>query len=261
MERIARSYAMSLLGAACFISVFLPHRPQAQPAPAAIVQHALEPQVVDTLKRMGATLAAAPSIAVRMTGQREGRLENGQTVLLSITSAVLARKPDKLSVIVGSDLGNFALWYDGQSMTILNLVENVYAATPLAGPLDNAVTWIERRMAIEIPVRPLLSSDPYAAMFEGGSTTGVQLGRSLIGETEVDHFAFRNPDTDWEIWIEANERALPRRISLVDRQSSPPARVTVDFDDWALGTVLPDAAFTFAAPAGAVTATLLLKPE
>lgn len=230
-----------------------------QPAPAPVA--VLEPAVTDALRRMSATLASTPAFTVRMTAQREGRLPNNQVVLLSATSAVLAQRPDRLSVMVGSDLGSFDLWYDGTRMTILNPIRNVYATTPLTGRNDEAVAWLERRVGIDIPMRPLLAPNPYDAMMEAGPTTGSHVGTTIIQGVPVEHYALRNPSADWEIWLEANARALPRRVSVVQPSETGPSRITVEFDDWSLVQRLPDRAFVFTPPRGAVQATMLLKPE
>jgi hypothetical protein len=239
-----------------------------QPTPAAPARQApeqaqetLEPGVADALRRMSTTLAAAPAFTVRMTAQHEGRLPNGQVVLLGATSVVLARRPDRLAAVVGSDLGSFALWYDGARVTVLSPVRNAYASSPLTRGLEDAVVWIEDRLGLEIPIRPLVAEDPYAALLEAGTTTGVHVGRSVLRDVAVDHYAFRNPDADWEIWLEAGPRPLPRHVSVVGRGDRGPGRTTVDFDDWNLALRLPDRAFAFTPPPGAIPATLVLRRE
>jgi hypothetical protein len=226
-----------------------------------LAQEALEPNIADALRRMSTTLAVAPALTVRMTAQREGRLPNGQVVLLGATSVVLARRPDRLAAVVGSDLGSFALWYDGARVTVLSPVRNAYASSPLTGGLEDAVVWIEDRLGLEIPIRPLVAKDPYAALLEAGTTTGVHVGRSVLRDVAVDHYAFRNPDADWEIWLEAGSRPLPRRVSVVGRGDRGPGRTTIDFDDWNLAPHLPDRTFAFTPPPGAVPATLILRRE
>jgi hypothetical protein len=235
--------------------------PAGGPAPTPSTRQVLEPDVADALRRMGTALAAAPAFTVRMRAQREGRLPNDQVVLLGATSEVLARRPDRLAARVGSDLGSFSLWYDGTAVTVWNPTQNVYAATPATGTLEQTVAWLEDRLGLEIPIRPLLAADPYAVLVEDGRTTGVHVGRSVVGDVAVDHYALRNPSADWEIWIEAGPRPLPRRVSVVERGDRGPSRVTIEFEDWNLAPRLPDRAFAFVRPPGAIPATLVLRPE
>lgn len=185
----------------------------------------------------------------------EAVLPNGQVVLLSGASGVAARRPDRLITTVGSDLGNFAVAYDGTGVTVFEPIANVYARTPVTGPLADAVARIEDELGLAMPVRPLLAADPFALPMTPTATAGVIVGRSFIGDTPVDHLAFRNAEADWEIWLEATPHALPRRASFVRRVDDRPIRITLTFDEWALGATLPDAVFAFTPPAGAVAAT------
>ena len=189
----------------------------AQPAPVEAPGATLEPQTIEALRRMSATIRAAPAFTVRVNSLREGVLPNGQRVLLGGAGAIAARKPDRLAATAGSDLGNFTLSYDGAAVTLFTPGQNVYAASPLTGDLERAVAWVEERLGIEIPVRPLLAADPYAALTAAGPTTGMLVGRSFVRDTAVDHFALRNPSVDWEIWLETGRRALPLRVSVVQR--------------------------------------------
>jgi hypothetical protein len=71
-----------------------PPAPPPQPAPVEAPAATLEPQVTEALRRMAATIKAAPGFTVRVSTLREGALPNGQHVLLGGTGAIAARKPD-----------------------------------------------------------------------------------------------------------------------------------------------------------------------
>lgn len=258
--RAVRSLAALLLGLGCGIATAAPapgDTGSGRENPGATT----EPLVETRLRRMSATLTAATAFTVRTSTLHEGALANGQRVLLGGSAALAISKPDRLAASVGSDLGSFTLSYDGSTVTLLNPVANVYAASPLSGDLERAVGWLEDRLGIDIAVRPFLAADPYAALVSGSETTGVVVGRSVVRGIAVDHFALRNPAVDWEIWLEAGSRALPLRISLTGRGEDAPGRITIDFEDWNLSPRLAANAFNFVPPPGAVPATLALRPE
>jgi outer membrane lipoprotein-sorting protein len=54
---------------------------------------------------------------------------------------------------------------------------------------------------------------------------------------------------------------MPRRVSVVERGDRGPSRVTIEFEDWNLAPGLPDRAFAFVPPPGAIPAALVLRPE
>jgi hypothetical protein len=205
---------------------------------------------------MAATVSGARAFTVRALTLREGRMADGQIILLSAQASIAARRPDRLYAAVGSDIGSFVLWYDGRNASILVPTENTFGRTPLTGDLENLARILEDRLGVDMPVRPPLSADPFAAALAAGPTSGRYLGRSFIGSTEVDHFALRNASFDWEIWLEATPRALPRRVSIVDRDGTG-ARIVTEFDGWNLWPRLPDSLFAFSPPRGAVRADII----
>ncbi len=145
---------------------------KAQQTTATGEQGVLDPVAAQALKQLSSTLAAAPALTVRMTALREGRLPNKQLILLGGTTTIAIARPNHMTAMVGSDLGNFGLWYDGDNVTVLNPDANVYATTPLQGNIDTAIRWIETRLGLDVLIRPLLVADPYPELVEPG-TTGV----------------------------------------------------------------------------------------
>lgn len=107
-----------------------------QGAPPAAAPHGDARQQVDAeekLRRMAATIGLAPGFAVRMTTERETRLPDGKVApLAAATSAILVRRRNHMTAHVASDVGNFALWFDGQQPTLFNpgASTQVAASTP-----------------------------------------------------------------------------------------------------------------------------------
>jgi hypothetical protein len=252
--------AASLAALLAFAGCAQPPPPVVAPSPAAAAP-VLQDEAAAALRRAAAAIGGASAFAVRVSTLREVPLDDGQRVLLAATASVLVRRPDHMTALVGSDAGNFGLWYDGRQLTLLNPTENVYGRTAVTGDVLSVIDWLEDRMGLTLPIRPIFAADPYAAMTEAGATSGRSLGPTLVGDTPVEHLALRNPQADWEIWLEATPRALPRRVSLVERTPQGPLRTTVEFEDWNLAPRLAGNAFTFVPPRGAVAATLLPLPD
>jgi hypothetical protein len=70
------------------------------------------------------------------------------------------------------------------------------------------------------------------------------VGAVTIDGVATDHYAFREADRDWEIWIEHSGRPVPRKLVIVDRsdQARPTyvARLT-----WNVAPTLTAEDFTF----------------
>lgn len=130
---------------------------------------------------MSATLAGAPSLTVQYTGLREAALLPGsdEQITLSASVAIGIRRPGELAALVGSDRGSFRLWYDGTTATLLSLTASAYVRANAPGDLETLFDALEERLGVEIPMRDLLTADPYAVL-TGIPTTGVHVRRTVV---------------------------------------------------------------------------------
>ena len=199
---------------------------------------------------MSATLTAASSVGTRVNMMREGLLPNGQHVLLRSTAAVGMQRPNRLVVLAGSDGGNFRLTYDGRTAALHDLDANTFGASTFTGSPSGLLQALEMRFGVTIPLADLLAEDPYVALV-GHGTTGVYVGPTIVDGVVCDHFALRTGDVDWEIWIEASDRALPRLLSTVDRSVLERSRIILAFEDWSLAPRFGPGAFDTKPPRGA----------
>lgn len=73
------------------------------------------------------------------------------------------------------------------------------------------------------------------------------VGPARIDGTVTEHYAFRQPGVDWQVWIETGARPLPRRlvITTTDDPSQPQYASTLK---WNTDAKLGDSAFTFVPP-------------
>ncbi|MGK7871023.1 DUF2092 domain-containing protein [Falsiroseomonas sp. E2-1-a20] len=234
---------------------------QVQQSATASTASILDPVVAAALRRMSAALVAAPDLTVQFSALREVRLQPGsdQLIALGATVAVGIRRPDRLAALVGSDRGSFRLWYDGETATLLSLTANAFARVPMPGDIDEALDALEARLGVDVPVRDVLAANPYAALTEAG-TTGVHVGRTIVNGLLCDQYALRNGSVDWQIWIAADEPALPCRLTIVDRAAAGEPRAILEFQDWNLAPHLGDETFIFTAPADAQELTWLERP-
>lgn len=210
----------------------------------------LDPVVAGALRRMSTTLAGTASVGTRVTMTREGLLPNGQHILLRSTAAVGMQRPNRLVVLAGSDRGNFRLTYDGQTAALHDLDADAFGASAFSGSPSALLQALERRFGVSIPLADLLAADPYAALV-GSGTTGVYVGPTIVDGVVCDHFALRTGDLDWEVWIEASDRALPRLLSTVDRGVPEQPRTILAFEDWSLAPRFGPGAFDTTPPRGA----------
>lgn len=79
---------------------------------------------------------------------------------------------------------------------------------------------------------------------------GFFVGRTYVNGKEADHWAFRGPDQDAEIWIATEGGPLPLKISLVDREDMARPRITSVLE-WTENATISDDVFQYRPGEGA----------
>jgi len=257
--KIFRVFFVSL--ATCSAAFAAASTPQASPAPQAsatpaapaktkTVSH-IDPQALAILKRMSNTLAGAKSFVCKTQGVLEVPSMTGQFVTFFTTGEISMKRPNKFAARIGGDAPHFDFYYDGSSVTAYAPGTGVYSTKKAPPTLDAMLPGLKAETGMRFPVAPLLYSNPYAVLTRG-VFSGVVIGRSTVNGVACEHLAFRSPGVNWEIWIEAGTRAVPRRLAttFTDRPNFP--RMIITFSDWSLDPwMMNDGIFTFHKPTSA----------
>lgn len=211
----------------------------------------IDPHALAPLKRMSATLAAAKAFTCKSKTILEVPSEIGQFITVFSTGDVALKRPGMLRARLGGDAPSFDFYYDGATVSAYAPGTKVYSSAKAPATIDAMLAGLQEETGIRFASAPLLFSDPYAILTRGLISAAV-VGPSSVDGTPCDHLAFQSPGVNWEIWTEANARALPLRLAVTftDRTDSP--STFVDFSDWNLHPwFLGDSAFVFKKPAGA----------
>ena len=88
-----------------------------------------------------------------------------------------------------------------------------YVSVPVTGSIEKVLDLLEERTGTDYPLADLLRDDPAGAV-ASGITSGGKVGTSTIDGLRCNHFFFEQAadDLELELWLEDNERALPRRF-------------------------------------------------
>src|SRR5262249_48967490 len=100
------------------------------------------------------------------------------------------------------------------------------------------------------PLADFLFADPYKVLTERVQS-GRYVGHHQVGGVPCHHLAFVQAEIDWQLWIEAGERPLPRRLLIIHKKAPGAPRFTATLEGWDLSPSIADDTFTFKAPEGA----------
>src|SRR5207237_6711625 len=124
----------------------------------------------------------------------------------------------------------------------------------IEGMLKEAVD----RVGIDFPLADFLSEAPNKA-FLTGVTGGRVVNTVMIDGVPCDHlFFFQPPGIELELWLEKNDRSLPRRLVATHRSQPGQPTFIAEFSDWNFNIHTSDAEFVFRQPAA--TVQVALKP-
>jgi hypothetical protein len=223
----------------------------AQPAQVATPSPAnpVDPGAIQALKDMGAQLQSLKRfrVSTELTGERV--LADGQKLQHEASATMDVDRPNRIRARMWSARTERELFYDGKTVTLWTPAQKYYSTVSFSGNLAELVDKLEDRYAIEIPLSDLfLWGTPNAPLDKIESA--MNAGQDFIDEDLCDHYAFRQGTIDWQVWISAGGKPLPRKLVITNRADDARPQ-SVSLIDWNLKPAFGDSTFRFKPPAGA----------
>jgi hypothetical protein len=217
----------------------------------------IDPKADEQLKRMCACLASASQFSFRVHDTMDELVDFGQKIQFGRESRIALRRPDRLAVEVNGDLIDEQAWYDGRTVTLLDKRENSYGVIEVPGNIDAMLDYLAERFGVAMPLADLIFSDPYQTAAPA-IRSGGYVGLHRVNGMPCHHLAFRQDTVDWQLWVDAGQQPVPRKLLITYKAMPGQPQYTAVFSAWNLSASLPDELFAFTPPAGA--AKVDLKP-
>ncbi len=217
------------------------------------------PRAKRILSDMSKYLASAEEFTFSSDVVYDSLLWNGQKIQFGGVADVAVRRPDRLHVEYRGDERETQVVFDGQKFTILNILANVYTSTEGPSEIDTAIDHMIDDYGVSVPIADLVYSDPYATFMENVES-GFFIGRHKVSGIACDHLAFAQETIDWQIWIEAGPRPVPRKLLITYKDQPGSPQYVATFSDWNFQPRLSDHYFKFRPPDGADEIEFL-RPE
>lgn len=210
----------------------------------------IEDSAIDALKEMSTYLSSLNTAAVTSLGSIDAVTNDGQRIQMDGRTNYKIRRPGFVIDYV-SDIKSRRFIYDGKTFTVYSPQLGFYAQVPAPPTNREVLDTIYNKFGIALPLEDLFRwADPASASRIQAFRSAYDVGPAMIDGTDTDHFAFREADVDWELWIQKGDQPLPRKLVIVDR--TDPSRPTfIARLTWVVNPTFTDADFTFVPDANA----------
>jgi hypothetical protein len=222
-----------------------------QTAPAArATQNAPGPNVdqdaLAALERMGAALRARNIFVLTADITDEDVLNSGEKLQFAGTIEISAKRPDRFKVSIMSDIKDRQIYYDGKQVIVYAPKLGVYGQFTAPATIAQTLRAARDRYDIELPLADLFTwgTDESAA---SKLTSGFLVRPEHIGGKACDHYAFRQENVDWQIWIAADNTALPCKLVITNTEDNSRPQYTAVLR-WNFPNALAEDVFAFKPP-------------
>ena len=141
--------------------------------------------------------------------------------------------------------------FDGSTLTVRDRAGNRYAQAPVKGTNDELVKAVHDEMGMTVPGADLLLTDSYTVLI-ADVLEAKRMGEAMIAGHRCDHLAFRNFDTDWQLWIRQGTEKIPCKIVITSKTVGMAPQYTVQVRAWRSNPQFPAGTFAFRPAAGEV---------
>lgn len=199
------------------------------------------------LKAMSDYLGSQPSLSVDFDAGLGVITTEGQKIEFTASGTTALTRPNKIHATRRGGYSDVEVVFDGQQVTIVDRAHSSYAQVRATGTVDQLVDQIRTKYGVELPAADLLMSNSYNELM-ADVVEAKHVGEGVVGGRDCEHLAFRNQDTDWQIWIRKGGQPLPCKLVITSKQEKGMPEYSVTFRDWRMDA--PAGSFVFAPPSG-----------
>lgn len=202
----------------------------------------IDPKAAGVLQDMSYYMGSQYEYTFKAEMMFDDVLESKQKIQYNAEETVYLKKPDKFYVGYVTDLGGYKLWYDAGQATLLQVPLNDFSLATLPGTVDQALNKLKEEYQFTPALSEFLFIDTYKVM-TADVISGAYFGISKVMGTNCHHLVFVEKDIDWQIWIEAGKRPIPRKLVITYKNVAESPQFIALIKDWIFGKPITNFAF------------------
>lgn len=210
-----------------------------------------QPTAEDTAKRivrkMSEYVGSLKTIALSFDSSIEIITPQLEKIQFTNSGDALLQRPNKLRAHRQSGHANVHMYFDGNSVSVYGEHVNRYARFDAPGSVDNLLHAMREGHGISLPGSDLLLADSFTLLM-ADVMEAKYIGRGVISGVECDHLAFRNFETDWQLWVETGDKPIPRKMVITSKTMNSAPQYCITIKSWRTDVVPTIEDFVFIPP-------------
>lgn len=210
----------------------------------------VDPKVLELLQKMSDLIENSKEYSFHAEILYDDTLPSGQKLQFAAAQDVSVKKPDMVFARYDSDVESREFWYDGKTFTLLDDRKKLYSTAKAEPTIDGTLAEIMNKYGYTPALSDFLYSDPYKTLMKN-VLSGFYVGPGDVNGIECYHLAFVEKYIDWQIWIEAGDKPLVRKVIITYKTVPESPQYMAVFSDWKFNGSLSDSLFKPVLPSGA----------
>jgi len=212
--------------------------------------HCQENQAEVILKTMSDYIGSQKSIELTFNSDIEIITPQLEKIQFTNSGTAVVNRPDKLYAHRMSGHAEVTMYFDGKSVSIYEKKSHGYVQFDTLGSIDQLLEALRNGAGVALPGADLLLSDSYEVLI-ADVMEAKYIGVGVIDGRECEHLAFRNFDTDWQIWVQTGKEPIPCKMVITSKTMNNAPQYTLHVKSWNAAATPENSFFVFSPPEGA----------
>jgi hypothetical protein len=173
----------------------------------------------------------------------------GKKIQHAFHMETLVRRPDRLRVDAAGDVVNKQFFFDGRAITLYDKPAKAYATMDVPADIEGALDKAQKDFNLRVALADLASPKLYEQLSRYLPSSR-NLGIEKVKGVSCHHLVFDRQDVQLQLWIDAGDKPVPRKVLIIEKNPPTPTRWTAFLGDWNSSPKFDDSAFAFVVPSG-----------
>lgn len=223
---------------------------QQAPPPAPQAEKATAPDPLPILQKMCDFLKSQQQFTYKAEVADDQVYYGDKKLQYEIDLEIFVRRPDRLRVNAEGDLVDKQFYLDGKTITLYDKDHNVYGTLEVPPDIESALEKAHKEFGVRVALSDLASPKLWEVMNKHIKHS-LYVGQSKIRGVLCHHLSFDGDNVQFQMWIEAGNQPLPRKVVLTHKNLPGSPQWTAYLGEWNFSPQLNDNLFAFTPPPGA----------